>query len=251
MKKIIYLLVALLFLGACEIEIDTYEGENGIYFDNNAIMYDTVFVAWGLKDSEIKEQKVKLKVNLFGNTTDYDRNFKVEVIVDPKDTLAAEEGVEYRPFQLEHSIPANKAETTIEIDLLRSPVLVTEPRHLTVRLIETPELKFLYSRETRVDSVTLRKLDIQRVLRMTENIPVPSWWSRDGYRFFGDYSAKKSILICDVMDINREVWVGDLVGDMSIGLLRFAGQYMHRWLQDNPTLDEDGEPMEMGPDSKI
>lgn len=251
MKKILYILFAVLFLGACEVKIDTYEGDNGIYFHNTGMMYDTVYVAWGLKDTEIKEQKIDLKVMLFGNTADYDRHFKVEVFVDPKDTLAAEEGVDYRPFQLEHTIPANRAETTISIDVLRSPILLDEPRNLTVKLIETPELQFLYSREYWVDSVTVRMLDVQRVIKMTEAFPQPHWWNSYGTRFFGKWTAKKSILICDVMGIDREIWIGNLVGQMSVGYLRFIGQYMHRWLQENPTMDEDDKPMEMGPESKV
>lgn len=251
MKYIIYISLILLLAVSCEQSIDIYKGSNGFYFDNQYISYDTVDVAWGLKASEIKEQKVKLKVRLLGNVAGHDRPFTIDVLPSDSVELTATEGIDYKPFPLEYAIPANEAETSIEITLLRAPHLVTEDRHLTIRLNETPELKFLYSRQIMQKDSTIRQIDIQRVIKMTEEFPFPWWWYRYGDKYFGKWSATKSILICDVMGIDREIWIGNLVGDFTTGYLRFCGQYMHRWLQDHPTLDEDGEPMEMGPDSKL
>ena len=252
MKRIIFICCIPLFFAACEKDIDTYEGEDGIYFDYKQTSTDTFHIAWGLKSSEIKEQTVRLRVALQGNVVDYDRPFSVEVVTDPADTLLAEEGIDYRPFPLDYVMPANKAMAYVEVKVLRSPVLIKESRHLTIRLLETPDLKFLYSRQARVDSVTLRNIDVQRVIKMTEDFPEPYWW----YKYedvLGTYSVTKSILICDQMNIDREVWIGDLVGEVTPGYLRFIGQYMHRWLQEQnpPILDEDGEPMEMGPASQL
>lgn len=252
MKKISYILFLLLFITACEQSIDAYnDGEDGIYFDTNEIYSDTIRVAWGLKNSDVIEQKIKLHVRLIGNTADHDRKFTVDIVKDSETTTAIE-NIDYRPFPLEYAIPANGAETFIEITLLRAPHLVTEHRNLTVKLNETPELKFIYSREMFVrETETYRPYDLQRVIKMTEAFPIPRWWSMYGNSYFGTWTATKSILICDVMGIDRETWVGDLVGDLTQGYLRFVGQYMHRWLQENPTLDEDGNPMEMGASSQI
>lgn len=251
MKKIIFIFCMSLLFGACEEEIDVYGGENGIYFDTKEILLDTVDVAWGLKVSEVREQVVRLRVKLFGDVAAYDRAFAIEIESDPADTLKAVEGIDYRPFPLEYTIPANKAETFIEVPVLRSEALKKEPRRLTIKLKETPQLKFLYSRQIAVDSVTVRDVDTQRVIKMTEDFPQPWWWRRFGQSIFGDWSVTKSVLICDQLNIDREIWIGDLIGDLTTGFLKFAGQYMHRYLQEHPTLDEDGEPMQMGPDSQV
>lgn len=255
MKQIVFILIAVMTLavGACEREMMTYKGESGIYFDYHDISLDTVSVAWGLKASDVKEQQVRLKVCLLGDVADYDRYFSVGIVTEP-DTLLAEENVEYRPFPLEHKIPAGANETYIEIDALRSAVLTEQPRNLTVKLIEGPELGLIYSREYMPDTVTVRRIDTQRVLKMTENFPQPAWWGSlyDCTNIFGTYSTAKAIVICDVMGIDRELWSSNSGGvTLGQGYLRYCGQYVHKWLQDNPRYEADGSPMKMGIGSQV
>ena len=252
MKQIIIILFLFMTFSACNEEvIAPYEGECGMYFDVAQTSLDTMFIAWGLKDSEIKEQTVNFKVRLFGDVATYDRKFSIDVISDENDTLRAIEGVDYMKFPTEYMIPAHEAETNITIKVLRTDVLMKQARRFTIRLKETPELQFLYSRRQAIDSVTFRLVDAQRVIYMDETFPTPWWWWRYGNSIFGTWSATKSKLICDVMSIDREVWIGNLVGSFTPGYIKFVGKYMHRWLQENPTKDEDGELMEMGPDSQV
>ena len=250
MKQIIFIIFLFMTFCACEEDIDPYNGKSGIYFDNKNILLDTVFIPWGLKKSEIKEQTLQLKVRLFGDVAPHDRKFSIDIISDEGDTVRAQKRVDCQTFPTEYTIPASQAETSISIQLLRTDALQTHARRFTIRLQENQDFGFLYSRRSQVDSVTVRLIDIQRVIYMDETFPEPGWWSRDGKKIFGDWSMKKSILICDVMDIDREVWVGDLVGTLTLGYLKYAGKYMHRWLQENPTPDENGELMQMGPDSQ-
>ena len=154
-------------------------------------------------------------------------------------------------FPTEYVIPANEAETKITVKVLRTDALMKQARRFTIRLNETPELQFLYSRTQYIDSVTSRMIDTQRVIYMNEAFPEPGWWYRYGRSIFGTWSATKSKVICDVMGIDREIWVGNLVEPLTVGYIKFVGKYMHRWLQENPTKDEDGEWMQMGPDSQV
>lgn len=249
--------MASLTLGACEISLDPYELEDFIYFDqwhkNTQLQSDTLSIAWGLKSSDITEQEMTLRVCLLGNVADHDRKFNVEIIRDPSDPNCAVEGEDYLPFPLEYALPAGKAEVEIKLTMLRPAKLLSDFSRLTVRLIETPELGLFSRRMLIPDTEEYRDYDIQRVIRMNESFPKPGWWNLFNYGpdIFGEWSATKSILICDVMGIDREVWAGNsLTGSLTIGYLRFAGQYMHRWLQENPTLDENDKLMEMGPWSK-
>ena len=89
------------------------------------------------------------------------------------------------------------------------------------------------------------------MIYMNERFPRPGWWSSEGQSRFGDWSQTKAALICDEMGIDREVWLGILgEGTFTQGYLSYVGKYMHRWLQENPTKDEDGKLMVMGPDSQ-
>lgn len=246
---------------ACKKDLDVYEGESGIYFSTQNVGLDTIFVPWGLKESDITEQEYTLKVNLFGAVKPYDRKFKVRVTTDASDSLAAEVDVDFRALSTEYVMPANQAEAPIKITLLRRPDLAQQARRFTVHLEETDELKFLYSREVSLDStqwvgdVKVRKLDLQRTIYMDERFQVPNWWPLCGTKYFGTYSSKKMVLICDVMNIARADFVApfSLENRITDGYLKFVGRYMHRWLQEqeNPILEDDGTPMEMGSASKI
>lgn len=251
MKQMFLILFLFFALYACKEEsVDVYAGECGIYFDTRNIFLDTISVAWGLQNSDVLEQTLTLKVKLFGNVATYDRKFSVDVVSEADDSLAAVEGVDFRPIVRECILPALQAQTEITLQLLRTPILKTEARRFTIRLNESSELKFLYSREQYIDSVTTRLLDTQRVIYMSELFPKPTWWSYAGQGPLGDWSVTKSILICDVMNISRTDWIAPLTErPVTQGYLKYVGRFMHRWLQENPTMDENGELMKMGPDS--
>ncbi|MBL1411215.1 DUF4843 domain-containing protein [Sphingobacterium faecale] len=258
MKRLLYLVVALCLLGCTKKELLTYTDGDGLFFDTREMFLDTVNVSWGLKNNEIKTQKVKLNVKLIGHVADYDRTFYVKVKDDPSDLYQAKIGVDYQQFPLEYVLPKGKASTMIEIDVLRNPILHEENRWLTVQLVETDEFKFLYSRKLEDSLGNRRLLDVQRVIKMNENFPKPRWWLVFGDRVFGKWSLKKQILICELMGIDREKWVGDVVSDptFSEGYLRFCGVKVHRWLEEQKKNGEtyyeadDITPMQMGPDSK-
>lgn len=258
MRYLIFILSILALASCSKKELMTYEEGSGIFFDTKDMVLDTVGVAWGLKNSDVLSQKVRFEVKLIGQVTDYDRKFKIKVKHDVTDTLEAKENVDYKAFPLEYAIPKGKASAFIEVELLRTPILATENRILTIQLEESVELGFLYTRQ-QVDTLGVaRKLDVQRVLKMNENFPQPRWWGIFGNNIFGNWSLKKQILICEIMEIDREKWIGDVVTDpkFSEGFLRFCGVKMHRWLQDrkaqgNPYFEADNvTPMEMGSGSK-
>lgn len=257
-------MAASLFCSGCQKDLDTYEGESGIYFDHMdkaiqpLLRADTIPFAWGQIAGEILEGKISLQINLIGNVADYDRKFQVKVLktVIPEELKGkmenAVEGVDYQPFETECIIPANEVSTKLDITLLRTEVLQTESRALTITLQESEELKFLYSRELVDKQNNRRRIDLQRVIVMDENLPAPNWWRSDILNILGDYSMKKSITICDVMGIDRAEWISNDFGKKT-AYLKFVGQYMQRWLdeQNPPIYEEDEETlMEMGPDSQ-
>lgn len=261
-------------LASCEKDLDTYQGENGIYFDtryNGAeLMTDTIGVSWGMKPSAVNSQVINIPVRLFGNTAPVDRKFNIEIVNDPADPNSAVEGVDFIMPQTEYSIPANEAEVIIPVTVLRRHDLHLGNRHITIKLIENPQLKFLYSRsvpiyeeetpddpeseiedpadeESTSDDTKYRPIDYQRVILMDEKFPIPVWWIMRGQPYFGNWSMTKASLICDVMGINREQWLEPAT--LSAGYLKFCGRYMHNYLLENPHYEDDGSLMVMGEQS--
>lgn len=258
MRRLYYIFIPVLILGCAKKGLITYDEGAGIYFDNRNIFLDTINVSWGTKNSEIQEQSITLEVKLFGKVSDVDRPFKIAVKNNPEDTLQAVENIDYKPFSKDYFMPKGEASAFIKVDLLRNPILQTENRILTIELQETEELKFLYSRRQTDSLDNVRLIDAQRVIKMNENFPRPAWWLLFGDRIFGRWSLKKQILICDLMGIDREKWIGNLGSDPNFteGYLRFCGVKVHRWLQEqkangNTQYEDDMvTEMEMGPDSR-
>ncbi len=251
-QKLIYiiLLSVTAVFTACEKEIDTYSGDSGLYFDTEGMTLDTISVHWGLKNSDVTEQVLTLKVKLFGEVKDYDRPFSIQVETLEDDSIPAIEGRDYEAFPTQYVMKAGEAETNIDIKLLRDPHLVSTPARFGVRIIENSDLKLLYTRygsqQINDTTVETRPLDYQRAIYIDEDFSIPSWWSYYGEPLFGTFSSKKAALICEVMGIDRELWMKDIVGGLGYGYLKFCGKYMYRWLLENPQTEDDGTPMEMG-----
>lgn len=290
MKKIFpYILISAgsLLAVSCHHELDTYQGENGIYFDSEQLgaltLTDTIDVSWGMKNSSITSQDIVLNVRLLGNTSTEDRAFDIvieeaptyvpnkpssdkddnnddagednpeegggseqpTVTVVPTEPAAA--GVDYVIERTTYVMPAGKAEVGIPVTLKRRDDLHLTKRSFKIRLIENPSLKFLYSRALadydEEGETYMRPIDYQRVIRMSEEFPIPKWWPVRGEPYFGTWSQKKATLICDHFGIDRERWLND---EIQAGRLRFYGLEMQKWLNENPQYEDDGTLMEMG-----
>ncbi|WP_159638857.1 DUF4843 domain-containing protein [Sphingobacterium composti Ten et al. 2007 non Yoo et al. 2007] len=255
MRNTLYIIILSIFFYSCDKNnLIVYTEDSGIYFDNRNIVLDTINVPWGLKNSDIREQKIKLEVNLFGKVADYDRSFNIKILDTEEPTEQAKAGIDYLEFPMTYTIPKGQAKAFIEINLLRTEALKSTNKILTIELEESDDLKFLYSRKLTDSNDNSKLLDIKRVIRMNENFPQPAWWGIYGTRYFGTWSMDKSILICDLMGINREKWAGNSLvdEDFNESIIKYAGVFVHRWLakQDPKILDSNGQPMEMGWDSK-
>lgn len=250
---------------ACEQEMDTYDGEAGMYFDtrykNAETLNDTVYVSWGMEASSVKQQEIQIKVKLFGKTAPFDRAFSVQVTTDSGDDMAAVEGTDFIMPPTDYVMKAGESETVIPVTLLRREDLHLKDRRFKISLIENDQLRFLFTRTGYLTddegNSTPYPLDLQRVILMDESLPMPGWWSYRGEPYFGAYSLTKAVLICDVMNIDRKRWVD--LSALSEGYLKFCGRYMQRWLNeqyeinpDDPRLyEDDGSRIVMGEQSQM
>ena len=250
MRKLIFALVLGVIFSCCKEDIALFEGNSSIYFDND---YDTLYVSWGMVPTGIKTQEVQLRVNLFGEVKTYPRKFNILVQAEETDTLHAQAGVDYLSFPLEYEMPPLTDHIFIDIELLRTDTLMKQARRFTVRLLENEEFGFEYMKYRRRKSDdALIPVNDHWAIQMNEEFPRPWWWYRIGEPIFGGWSAKKGILICDIGNIDRPLFFDDLTGvdgRLTEARLKFVGRKLHLWLQENPTPDEDGNPMEMGEES--
>lgn len=249
MKQWILVLMLGVALTACKEDIDLYEGTSSVWFDDNSS--GDYEVAWGTIATDVKKMDISLRVNLFGNVTDYPRKFNVRVLSDPADSLYSEAGVDYMPFPLEYEMPAGENHTFIHIELLRTDTLKKQARRFTVQLVPNDEFGLEYMNWDEVDGELVMTND-HCTIWMNEDFPRPWWWHGIGEPIFGEWSQTKGILICDVGKIDREKFQGEVdSGDdnLTSAFLRFVGRKVYLYLQENPTPDEDGELMKMGEQS--
>lgn len=251
MKPLIFALLLCLLFGSCKQEIDLYEGGSSIYFPYQGL--DTFWIAWGAVNSSERTMDLSLQVQLFGKVTNYPRKFSIKVISDEADSLHAVAGVDYEPFPLEYEMPPLSDHAFIDITLLRTDTLIKQGRRFTVQLLSNEEFGFEYMNYKMLPDSTYVMTDDHMVIYMDETFPEPSWWFRVGVPAFGKWSPTKGILICDVAGIDREKFQSDLDGkngNLTVNYIKFVGRKIHLWLLEHPTLDENGELMEMGEESK-
>lgn len=256
------LIIASVFVG-CEHDIPTYSGGAGIYFEGKQ-MSDTVGFSWAYCSNELRDTNITVRVQTIGEPKDYDRAVKLLPVDHPKADEQAKENIDYKPFSYDIVIPAGQSFFDLTIDLIRNPGLLTGvPKIFSFRLEENEHFKFHYNRVYEIQKVdengetikTYKHIDTYRSFKISEKIGQQGWWkgqSSVGIRNLGTWSVKKSVLICDLMEIDRQAWLsGNLVAPTTTAYIKFLGRYMHRWLQDNPTYEEDGITlMEMGEDAR-
>lgn len=260
--RIIKLLTAAIAFVGCEYDVQTYHGGTGIYFEGNQ-MNDTLSFSWANSADSIKEVTINVRIMTIGEAVDYDRAVKLTAVSHSKEQEQAMVGVDYKPFSYDVVIRAGESFTDLGINLLRNPELLSGvPKILTFCLEENEHFKFYLNRayeldkvEENGDTVTFRRyIDTYRTLKISEKIGRQGWWyyaSDVGIKYLGKWSVKKSLLICELMNINREAWLsGRLTEPTTESYIKFLGRYMHRWLQENPTYEDDGQLMEMGEEAK-
>ena len=250
MRQWIFFIIMGCSVCACKQDIDLYEGNSSIYLDDNSAgVYD---ISWSTYDSDVKKMTVQLQVNLSGMVKDYPRKFNIEVISSETDSLHSVAGVDYTPLALEYEMPALANHMYIDVELLRTDTLLKQARRFTIQLVPNEELGFEFMKYGKLEDGTLVSYSHYCVIYMHEEFPRPWWWSRVGEPIFGEWSVKKGILICDVGNIDRALFQGEIDsgnGNLTSAFLRFIGRKVHLWLLENPTMDEDDELMEMGEDS--
>ncbi len=210
MKKYIYHSL-LLALAALAVQACNYDKLMTFTADQQSDVYFT----W-LDDDKLKGEKDSTDVAFFNlSGSEYLMNIPVSVTgtfadVDRYATFAvdtgttAEEGKHYEFPEDRITIPAGKAGGTFTIRIIRDTSLSTTEQIMRLNVKLVPSADFGTNYQSKLNLTTKKsKPVIQYRMTISDMLKIPSYWSgRPGgpavSDFFGTYSTKKFLLICEV-----------------------------------------------------
>ena len=156
--------------------------------------------------------------------------------------------MDFRAITKEVILPANCEKTSLQITMLRTEALRKYNRILTVVIEESEEFdsEFNWRKDSDGNPYFIGH---SMTIISNEDFPKPWWW-RDENDFFGVWSFKKADLICTLCDVSRKEFISsNVIPDFK---LKYYAKKVQRWLdeQEEPYLDENLEPMTMGPEAQ-
>lgn len=242
MKKTYYCILVLFLLAieACNSEYEIYSGEDAIYFNE---VSDTSHFSFTYIDSKYDRYVQEVHLKVIGQVVDYDR--KVDIRFTSKN---AKEGVDFEPFEDTYVVKAGEVAVVVPVTMIRTTALLTEERVIDMELFANDNFTTHYEIGSN-DSITwIESPRLKFTLIFSEFMDqAPSQWNP---YLFGDFTAKKFKLICDVMGIEREKFLDyEYMAYRSSYIARYMKQYLSEEKSAGRTIyEEDGvTEMTMGP----
>ena len=205
MKNILLILgFSLLLLNCSEDTLDTYHGNDGIYFAPNMLGKYIDSTSFSFAMVTVDDTVVNMAVRLYGEVRDYDRPFRVEV-----EKATGESGIDYEPLLEEYVLLANKA---VADSPLRIFLHGSAKNYLTLRILPNEYFTQLLALKVQ-DEDTLNMT--RKTLIFTSKLTQPKNW----YEWaFGYFSEAKYKLVNELGNIDPEVWNAN----------RFPSQYYYQ-----------------------
>lgn len=232
MKRLFGLLIAGLFV-ACQQDLDTYSGENFIYFDATS---DSTFFSYAYVDGDVKSDSMWVWVRMSGMVSDKDREFKMKIA-----ETNAEPGIDFTPLSDTLQIPAGNTFSAVLVELLRPEHLKTEERYIVLELQENENFKLKYPNQlvNSTSDKTYSKIRYKIVFSEIVDTP-PAGWNET---YFGNFSVKKLDIMCEALNMSRI-----LFNDVTYVNPRreYIATKMVKLLNETPEYEEDGSLMQMG-----
>ncbi|TCC92186.1 DUF4843 domain-containing protein [Pedobacter frigiditerrae] len=249
MKKNIAYIIALVIISlsiSCKKPLDTYSGENSIYF------YDAgrlpVYTGEPIKDStnisfslaKSQDSTMNMIIAAIGPVSDKDRPYKLEL--NPNSTAIA--GVHYTILNTSFQIKKNKTLDTVKIKFFRKAEMQTNTFLLSFDLKANEN--FVTTFNNKIANTTTGRIHSFVTYRWFVNdiIKKPARWL-DGY--LGVFTRKKLNLMITVLGVDPAY----LDTSVSIAETLAYGKFMQRYLNEqralgNNILEDDGSVMIMG-----
>lgn len=195
MRKIVYIIVAIVTtnLFSCKDAANYYDGENVVYFN---LEHDTVKYSFAYTDSEVERYETSIDIQIIGGVTDYDREVRINSIANN-----CVEGVDFEPFQEFYTLEARKSFIQLPVVIKRSSDLTKIKKSFAVELVESKDFQLLYLEKPTPSNSDKNMSQIKCVFEFSDILDVqPGTWNE---YYFGVFSAKKFITMCDYLEIPR------------------------------------------------
>lgn len=264
MKKNIcgWILFTVLFCCACEHEMMSYEGEEGVYFAVQRGDYWESEKYWPYQpDSYVEFIKqtgdsnvVLIKVMITGEIKNYDRKFGVTVLPD---STTAIENIHYLPLVNEVVVPAGSYSVGIPVTLLRAEDLKKKERRICLQLVESDDFTIVFPEWHALPGVTggIVPADFdagKHMIYVNDFMVQPDIWmgevdpetGKEG-GMWGAFSEKKLNMMCERFQLTYSDFMS--LQTMPEALQRLITATMADMLIEasfgDPVLEEDGRMM--------
>lgn len=218
MKYYYLLLLIALFCWNCqEDKLDTYAGQDSIYFINyertsNLDRYtysDTTTFSFAMVT--VSDTIIPIGVRAMGNMVDYDRVFQIRYNTN------ASAGIHYDALEEEYVFPTNTVETYIPIHIYRENIENDTTFYIEIQLLANEHFSTNIPFKEITDGGVTDTLDITRhVLAFSNRLTEPTIWSSIEAAYVGEWTEAKFIFINEILGINPADWYGStsLWGDI-------------------------------------
>lgn len=238
---------SLFILFSCTKELKKYDGINSIYFvasidpTTNGVT-DKTEMSFGLSSPSQVDSIIGIPVRVLGVPSGADREYRFRVI----DSSTAKKGKDYDFVNTKFIMKAGAVTDTIKIKLYRTAILTDTALSIALKLEANENFA------TKMDSLsdntaTGQKLSyISHTVYVSDVLRKPRYWSPSS---FGDYSKKKLLLICQLMNITPlylEISTPTLQSEIV-----YFGKFVQNYLNDRKAkgdiiYEDDGAEMVMG-----
>jgi len=253
------LLMTSLCISCKKDSLETYSGQNNIYFQNKRsnetyIPVDYGLYSFGYVDPQITEAIFPIIIMTTGGRSDQDRPYKL--LIDPASTLV--NGRDYDILNNNFTIKSGQVSDTLRVRLLRNPELKKGNLDLLFKLESNDNFSTsMNSQEIGTGNSKYTSYFTQFLLEANDIPGAPDFWNpaRSSYAsiiigYLGKFSGIKFKLLIERYGLRLEELTapGYVPSIPSI----FAWSYgMKSYLDEqaasgNPIMDEDGKPMELG-----
>lgn len=264
MKKfvlIIFYLIGLFSFSGCEKEMETYSGQDGLYFDvqytntpwftNPEMWAHQIYtlVKFTTMPEGTTETDLKLKVNVVGPVRDYDRPFNVMIV---KDSTTAIAGTEYKDLSEQCVVKAGEQNAYVTLKVMKTDRMLDENVQIQIALLPNEYFTLPYTYLENLPGRYTEKLELYsnnkdpRIhnIFVTDIMMKPKYFSS---YYFGEFHREKMELMLslypdatlsdyennDTMSITRMTVIAEKMANYLIGQFKLG----------NPITDPDGTMM--------
>ncbi|WMI64178.1 DUF4843 domain-containing protein [Aestuariibaculum sp. YM273] len=257
MKNIIKIItvslsVVLTFLSCGNDEIMSFEGKDVIYYKwavesidpllLNPNYIDSASVAFAYELPEVQQVVYEIPIKVQGST----RYFEREVSVSVSSSSTAQEGVHFTlPDKV--VIMADSINGYLPVTLLRTEDMKEKELLVVVKLEENENFNnnLLETRKTNNGERFVSYTEFQ--ITVSDILTQPQYWPTN---YLGDYSEKKLYLWAEVLEVPVPDWNSEdptFDRTFSAAVSVFKQYLTIQELRGTPVLEDDGNPMTLGP----